>query len=225
MLKVRKNQVATALKTACDKYELAFSDFIRRIYEDINEYYLLAEKRNEANHFEVVKSFDLEGGYKVTYRPGRDEIQVSVKYPSFESALSLIDDWIAALAYEKKIPDLWEEFAKLENTDLLEASDNEPFTQDEKIKAAQALNDVKVYILENGNYDAELTAHIDEKIAYLESKLSSVGKKDFTLLFMGALLGLVLNHVFSPDNVGDILNFAMEQIRIQLMPDVPMLPN
>ena len=232
MLKRHKNQIFDTVRTSCKRYQLYFGDFNAVFGDDVEILdYALAYIHDSAFTFTAFTDRVLfDGRFNLEYLPGESSLIEKIDVSDVVSTFEHIENWIAALAYELNEPDLWVEFAEPElNTDVLEVSDNEPLTDEEQTKALQAIEDVKARILslEDSSQEAkeELEAHIDSHFAHLKEAVNRVGKKDYILMFQATVFNTITNWMLNPDSRSAIWLFAMEQIRIQLMPDMPMLPN
>ena len=227
MLMKHKNQIATAIKAACDKHGLHFRDFLPNFPEEASNNYVI-KYRGSTHFFGVSEDFP---GFGVRYRPGHDVEHFSVDVLEFEDANSWIERWVDAFLEEENAPDLWEEFSRTQPISILITTNNEPLTREEQTKALQAIEDVKARILElessNQEANEDLKAHIESHISHLKEASNRAGKKDYILMFQATVFNTITSWMLSPEDRSAIWLFAMEQIRIQLIPDmvIPGLPS
>ena len=234
MLKRQRNLVFEILRENCEKHQLNLSDFA--LEEGAFNFEYAVNYRKSDWQYRVIDTDNNKGGQVtlVKYKPAAtDSLTFSTRVFSvhFSDTTIHIDDWIEALAYEENALDLWDEFLGIQTTSTLKVTNNESLTREEQNKALRAIEEVKARILEleSGNEEAkeELKAHIDTHFTHLKEAVTRVGKKDYVLMFQATVFNVITGWMLSPESRSAIWLFAMEQIRIQLIPDmvIPGLPN
>ena len=231
MKKSRYNVIAKTFKDVCERHQVDYRGFdFEHTYRNEEEYKIV-DKKDRDIYFQVTKP---NGIRIVEFYPGLQEESHKVGVGDFRTALQWIPQWIQVLAYEINEPNLWEEFARSQPDSFLESTDNELLTDEEQTKALKAIEDVKAQILslENSSQETkeELKIYLDDKFAHLEEATTREDrprKKDYVLMFQATVFNAIAGWVFSPENRNAIWLFAMEQIRIQLIPDINIstLPN
>lgn len=114
-----------------------------------------------------------------------------------------------------QIPDLWAELQRNKEflTDVRYDNDeNSPFSPDEQAEIAQRLRAIKEdaqqkYSLTDDQME-RFTANLDK----IEEASHRIGRKDWVLLFYGALFSLVLANVLSSDAVYHILGSFLQSL-------------
>ena len=237
MNKLHRNQVGEALKRTCVQYHLDHSYFKFTDYPN-NDGYLLSHRNSEffykVTDNSIAKSNVIDNKFMLEFRPSLNSYLDSYRkddIDSFELTLYFIETWIQKLSYEVNTPDFWEELAKSQTTNALEATDNEPLTQEEQTKVIQILDSLEARILELENAHQEtkeeLKAYLDKEIAEIKDASKILGKKWFINQVAGFITTSFLRQAISPENVEPILDFFMQQVRISLLAslNVPALEN
>lgn len=222
MLKKHKNQIARVLKSACDKHQLDFRNFTFQSEEDTNTY-AIKDKLNDLYYFEA-RNHAKQYLY-VIYKPGENEIKVSTLAANLEETFPSIEEWISALAYEKNEPDLWKELSQLQTTSALDTTNNDPLNQEQQAKALQILENIKAYVLENGNQMQDLEERLNTRFDYVEKAVTRLGRKDLIVIIMGAVLSVVMSQMLSSEDIAPFLSFAMEQIQLLSDTNISALTN
>ena len=229
MIKLNRNLVHNTLLESCIKHDMNMDDFNFLEGEDKYEFTIIYKESKW--RYKVRKDEENKAVYGTQHSPAFADSLISIdiyaihNLEGFSAALRQIDNWIKALAYEENEPDLWQERLEAQTNNVLDLTDNESLTEEEQVKAVQILEDIKAYILEYGNQSEELKAHLDTRFDYVESTVTRLGKKDFIVIVMGAVLSVVISQMLSPEDITPFISFAMEQIQLLSDIDIPQLTN
>jgi tetrahydromethanopterin S-methyltransferase subunit G len=82
---------------------------------------------------------------------------------------------------------------------------NIPFSPDEQAEVSARLKEIAKSIKKVYKLTAEQSAKLDEKFEEAEKASRRMGRKDWGLLFGGAVLTLILSDTITPAIMGDIL--------------------
>ena len=179
---------------------------------------------NNVDFFELDLSYDIgdnpdcvirmEIGGKICLNSGH-----SVKW---YSALGNIQEWATNLTqYIQRghpldnIPDLWGELRYKKEFSLnsrFEETGNAPFTAGEQAEIAAQLRQIKEYVKKTYSLTAEQMSRVEARFDHAEAASRRMGRKDWILLFGGALFTLIVSGVVTPDVVQHILTVAVHSL-------------
>jgi hypothetical protein len=143
--------------------------------------------------------FSLEGStYRSTSAPalwfgqkrvGADPIeQWDVVLDDWPAVVAQVRRWAAEIATYEKTPDLWELYRDGLRSSVEEATDNKPFTPEERTNLAARLDQVMAKLTEMSERH-DMTAadvrEIKETVEYLKDASTRLGKKDWALVLIG----------------------------------------
>jgi hypothetical protein len=194
--KTRRNQVFSVIATSrIDVSGCSFS----------NE-----ETPATLKHLESESEFRILRGreYGVWSRIGDEPISnASVSMHKFDDVLVVIANWADKVADWIDVPDLWEESLSQGYIpgELSPDSANTQFTPDEQGVVSTELKAVAESIKKTYELTAEQSAKLDEKFEEAEKASRRMGRKDWGLLFGGAVFSLILADVITPGVAGHIL--------------------
>ena len=231
MLRKHRNELFERLDGLCKEHEMDFDDFALSHSARENNFTIYFRDRLAKFTAEQLPFSEM---YSIEYFPGFNEFTFRVNTSTLKDAFEKIPGWIIAIRQEFFTPDLWEEYAKSKSNNMLDTISDAPLSQEEQVKAAKALDNVKNYVLENGNQEkiAELRVHIDGQFEYLYNAITRVGEKehgkiDFRNILVSTLFSLILTEIFSPASTNAAYQFVMQQIQSifldasQLLNNVP----
>jgi hypothetical protein len=135
--------------------------------------------------------------------------------------------WLDDVKVELDTPDLWEELrrgSELLSLGLHRDLANAPFSPTEQAQIAQQLTEIKQYVKKNCELTSEQTARIDLRFDDAEEASRRLGRKDWILLFGGALFGLVLSAVVPPEVMQHVLIMTEQGLRHLFGGGPPQLP-
>jgi hypothetical protein len=127
--------------------------------------------------------------------------------PSWESFLSDAGDWAQAAREYLETPDLW---AQIDSPDFLasptyEESENSAFSADEQAAISAQLREIKNYLVEEGSLSEEQMTSVQARLDDAEKASRRIGRKDWVLLFSGAIFSLIITDLITPDVAQHIL--------------------
>jgi hypothetical protein len=168
------------------------------------------EDGGRITHVPSAAYFDLRGdiGHYVVTRVVGDTPPTSPPPFSWIVLEARVQDWAEDVKRDVETPDLWAEL-KREGEILSGARyadvQNTPFTPDEQAQIAEQLEQIKrsaqtTYALPDAQM-RRLVAKLDEVLA----ASGRMGRKDWVLLFGGAMLGLILTDLLPPSAAQSIL--------------------
>jgi hypothetical protein len=88
--------------------------------------------------------------------------------------------------------------------------ENTPFTSDERAAIAERLQQTKEYVTRTYSLSEAQIVHLEAKIDDIAAAAGRVGRKDWTLLVCGAMLGAFVQGILPPDAVLDILRMMLD---------------
>jgi hypothetical protein len=135
--------------------------------------------------------------------------------------------WVRDVRVESETPDLWEELRRgneflsnMAQDDL----DNSPFAPAEQAQIATQLKEIKTYIAELRSLSAGQAARLESRFDEAEEASRRLGRKDWILLFGGALFSLVLSAVVPPEVLQHVLTMTEQGLRHLFGGGPPQLP-
>jgi hypothetical protein len=87
---------------------------------------------------------------------------------------------------------------------------NTPFTPEELAEIAEQLRQIKEYVETAYALSEAQTLHLEAKLDDIAAAAGRVGRKDWTLLVCGALLGAFVQGILPPEVVQDILRTTLD---------------
>lgn len=124
----------------------------------------------------------------------------------WQGVVTLAEEWAAMTAEWAVIPDLWALNAK----PLPKATDNRPFTQPERDEIAKSLDDITQFVREKFELPDVQVAAIAQAVEELKEASGRVGRKDWKMMFYGALVSLGLEHAVSSGVVEVVFRLAVQ---------------
>jgi hypothetical protein len=145
--------------------------------------------------------------YCLDYKVGDDPALVIYTPYSFEKVVEQVALWADAVREWIDTPDLWKLAQSGEKIpgELTPDSENTPFSPDEQAAISGQLKAIAEAVKKNYDLTAEQSAQIDKKFEEAEKASRRMGRKDWGLLFGGALLSLILCDAITPGIMGHIL--------------------
>jgi hypothetical protein len=164
---------------------------IMQIYEDGFRYRSLTDSRMSIDE-------ELELEWRLRRRISSDWAEVT----------SSFGKWLTEIEESQKDPDLWEEH-KRNRAFLSDQHDqdveNTPFTSDEQAEVSAQIKQVKDYIMATFELTSEQVAHVNERLDQTEQASKHLGRKDWLLLFNGAVFSLILTDLITPQAAEHII--------------------
>jgi len=121
--------------------------------------------------------------------------------------------WAEEVKEDVDTPDLWAELRR--EREILtgaryEDVENTPFTLDEQAAITEHLRETKEYVARAHSLSAAQVLHLEAKLDDIAAAAGRMGRKDWTLLVCGALLGAFVQGVLPPEAVQDILRMTLD---------------
>ena len=146
-------------------------------------------------------------GFRVDVRIGDDPYQVWFA-GNFRSLTTRIAWWAHGVGRWVDTPNLWGSSLAGDNAipgAHTPDSANTPFTSEEQQEVSAQLKEIAESIKATYKLTAEQSAKLDEKFEEAEKASRRMGRKDWGLLFGGAVFSLILADVITPGVAGHIL--------------------
>jgi hypothetical protein len=138
-----------------------------------------------------------------------DDPTVSLDYRmNFTEVVAHVRGWGLEVADWIDAPDFWETVRSgnaIIPGELSHYSDNAPFTPDEQAAISDELREIRDAVKKIRDLTAEQSKQIDDKFEEAEKASRRMGRKDWGLLFGGAVFSLILADVITPGVAGHIL--------------------
>jgi hypothetical protein len=128
-----------------------------------------------------------------------------------------VDERVRGWAWDVKedvtTPDLWAELER--EREILtgaryEDVENTPFTSDEQAAIAEHLRQTKEYVTRTYSLSDAQILHLEAKLDDIAAAAGRMGRKDWTLLVCGALLGAFVQGILPQEAVQDILRMTLD---------------
>lgn len=139
-------------------------------------------------------------------------------YESSEWQLLIIDHfgrWLRAVKLEIDAPDKWailreanQFLGELARAEL----SNTPFTPAEQSHISAKLDEIKTYLTESRSLTEAQAESIRKKIDHADEASRRLGRKDWIVLFLGALISVVLSVVLPPQEVEHVILMAARDL-------------
>jgi hypothetical protein len=126
---------------------------------------------------------------------------------NFDDLSGKIAAWAKDIIKWVDTPDLWKSMpdpAAIPG-ELTPDSPNTPFSPDEQAAISAQLKEIKEAVKQTYQLTAEQSAELDKKFDEAEKASRRMGRKDWGLLFGGAVFSLILSDAITPGIAGHIL--------------------
>lgn len=126
---------------------------------------------------------------------------------NLDDLVGRVRSWAKDIPGWMDTPDLWKSMPDTSSIpgELTPESDNTPFTADEQKAISDQLKEIAESVKKTYELTAEQSAKLDEKFEEAEKASRRMGRKDWGLLFGGAVFSLILADVITPGVAGHIL--------------------
>lgn len=126
----------------------------------------------------------------------------------WQGVVTLAEEWATVTAEWGVIPDLW----ALDAKPLPKAADNRPFSQPERDEIAKSLDDMTQLAREKFELPDDQVSAIAQAVEELKEASGRIGRKDWKLMFYGALVSLGLEHAVSSGVVETMFRLTVEAL-------------
>lgn len=151
----------------------------------------------------------------VVYRPGAEAIEEVEKRLNWTGKVEAVERWLTYLKREINEPDLWASLAQ--ERELLASEPmgavNAPFNAEEQSQIRRAIDEIRVYITSTYSLASEPLAKVNGKLDYLIDASTRIGRIDWKNIFVGALVGLVLQQLIPGSGFQDLIGVASHLLR------------
>lgn len=223
------NRQWSAVFDVIAKQKMDPSQFVRSLIRDQQTYQTYPAMKFAPNPkyfycFEV----DYDGEFIAAFSPGLQTPTARGRLGTdWNNHLRYVEAWIKSLKAELETPDPWEALAKQREAIVkiaeYDPDDNAKMNETERAKVVQAIVDVRKMIVESTKAnDAQLKA-MDEKLTYLAESTDRLGKKDWTLMALSIVFGLIVQMAVPADAGMKILHYLQSFIATVFSGGVPQL--
>lgn len=158
--------------------------------------------------------------YVVRYAAGDQPVWKLEKH-SWQAVMTSVESWLWDVKRDADTPDLWAELRG--RTQLLdgvwdEAFDNRRFTPDEQGEIAKQLSEFREYVQSAHPPSEQQLADLDAKLDYLVDAATRLGRKDWLIIFVGAIVAWLVASALQSDAAGQIFEALMSGIAQLLGP-------
>ncbi|MBK5282315.1 MAG: hypothetical protein JJE16_09525 [Nitrospiraceae bacterium] len=142
------------------------------------------------------------GGDSIFCSPGAEQITQEVSQLNWLGKSEMLRKWLTYLKREIEVPDLWAALSQEQELLSIEPAEavNTPFTADEQVQIKKTIEEIRVYITSTYSLASEPLAKVNRKLDYLIDASTRVGRIDWKNIFVGALVGLVLQQLIPSDS-------------------------
>ena len=158
----------------------------------------------------IIKGELSSGGwiFAVDTLTGDDPYYVKNEFKTIAELAASVKAWAENVWVWMETPNLWEISGKQGSGipgQLSPDSANTPFDPDEQAAISAQLREIKGSVKKTFELTAEQSKQIDEKFEEAEKASRRMGRKDWGLLFGGAVFSLILSETITPGIAGHIL--------------------
>jgi len=166
-------------------------------------------------------------GFYAEYSAGEASIHGSgpfgATWVSWETGLSIVEEWLTYLKREIQAPDLWSLLT--EQTALVQAasadSPNTPFSTLEIKKISDGLRELQEYIEKTQQLDEQKHAFLESKLDYLVDAAHRQGRQDWLYVAIGVLSTVVMSLAMAPDQAKEVFRFVSSVLQAILKTPPP----
>jgi hypothetical protein len=128
--------------------------------------------------------------------------------------------WAMEVKRDVDTPDLWAELQR--EREILTGAryadvENTPFSSDEQAAIVKHLRVTKEYVARTHSLSDPQVLHLEAQLDDIAAAAGRMGRKDWTLLVCGALLGALVQGILPPEAVQDILRMTLEGLGYLLL--------
>jgi hypothetical protein len=200
---------ANELFQLIESVHLLPQDFKWTTVNSVNEAYLEVSKliHISSNYY---FQFDFRGGNRFyEFSPG-DTAQFEKASAHWDIQKKAFIRWLNNLKREIESPDLWSAIANEKIFSEAPSSDNNDaiFSNEERIRIAQNINEIKQYLLSTQSFSTEQKQYLDGRFDYLVAASERLGRKDWILLAVGTLTNIIIGMALMPDIARELFRIA-----------------
>jgi hypothetical protein len=166
------------------------------------------------------------GGHAPNWSPGeqrpRDVAQSANDWPT---TLILVRMWLRNVERERSSLDLWamldQQRELLAATEATGDTANTPFSPEEQAQISEQLNEMKQLLVQQHGADPRA---LESRIEELEEASTRIGRREWLLMFLGAIFHWTLTGLIPPEGLRAVLKLAAVGIGHLFGGGVPELP-
>jgi hypothetical protein len=162
------------------------------------------------SEFRIFQSLYIDKPFTYGSHVGDDPPDSSSSGIPFEKIVQLVGAWGCEAAEWAETPDLWKSMPDSGRIPGSQAPDspNNPFSPNEQAVISSQLRIIAETVKKAYELTAEQSAEIDKKFEEAEKASRRMGRKDWGLLFGGAVFSLILSDAITPGIAGHILTMV-----------------
>jgi hypothetical protein len=154
----------------------------------------------------------------------RDKDPAALTPVNSSGYVGIVRDWAAKLKADRARQQPLGSGPEPTQPRVVQAEENTPFTPAERAEIAKQLRATRRSVQKNYGLSAEQLSAIDRRLEEAEEASKRLGRKDWKLLFYGAVFGLILNDAVPPDVAQHIFTGVVHGITHLLGGGVPPGP-
>jgi hypothetical protein len=117
----------------------------------------------------------------------------------WKEVIKFVQEWVDEVKETRH--DLWEQLHH--NRELLDGEpgqniENTPFTHDEQVEISARIKQAKQYVHASGELTSEQVSRIETRLDHAEEASKRIGRKDWLMMFNGAVFSLILTDTITP---------------------------
>jgi hypothetical protein len=119
-----------------------------------------------------------------------------------------VEAWLREVRTDLEMPDRWAELkqvAAVLGTAQSDGASNAPFTADEQAEISRQLDEIKNIVRANFELTSEQFAVIDKRLDEAKEASERVGRKDWVLIFYGAVMSTLMTDAVPPGVIQTVL--------------------
>jgi hypothetical protein len=163
-------------------------------------------------YFEILFS---EGFLKsVTYFPGPSGSKWHGQVRDWNGVMRDAEVWARFLKREVSVPDLWASIQS--EREFMSGGSiaiaNSAFDKNELKRITESLQEIREFLEKNHNLSQDQFAFVSSKFSLLEEAATRVGRKDWNMIAIGALVSIAIAIALSTDQFREFLHFAVNSL-------------
>jgi|SRR5665647_141716 len=131
---------------------------------------------------------------------------------TWPSVLEKVKGWAREVKRDVDTPDLWGEVRRRQGVltgTIYEDSDNTPFTKAELVEIADKVQQIKEFVKTQPISEARMLS-AEAKLDYVLEASRRLGRKDWAIIFGGAIVSTIVADLLPREVAGDLLTMAAQ---------------
>ncbi|MEX2119728.1 MAG: hypothetical protein WD847_09045 [Pirellulales bacterium] len=147
--------------------------------------------------------------FAINISPAQARVRQHLRFDSFARTLTGVASWLTFLRRELTTPNLWAEIAREQELSSAATSQSEAhITPDEVEKVAQAVDEIKQFLLATTEIGAEHRRFVEDKLNYLKSAALRQDRKAWMHTAIGVLMSIVIEAALPPEKARELFRMA-----------------